>query len=93
MSEDSKGTGHSLWGGRFSAKPSEVMRAINASISFDKRLAIEDLTGSRAHAAMLAARASFHLRTRPQFSVGSVSLNKRWPTGPSLFAKISKTFT
>jgi argininosuccinate lyase len=56
MSEDSEGTGHSLWGGRFSAKPSEVMRAINASISFDKRLATEDLAGSRAHAAMLAAQ-------------------------------------
>ena len=56
MSEDSEGAGHSLWGGRFSAKPSEVMRAINASIGFDKRLAAEDLSGSRAHAAMLAAQ-------------------------------------
>jgi argininosuccinate lyase len=54
MSGDSEGAGHSLWGGRFSAKPSEVMRAINASIGFDKRLAAEDLAGSRAHAAMLA---------------------------------------
>ena len=56
MSEDSEGAGHSLWGGRFSAKPSEVMRAINASIGFDKRLAAEDLAGSRAHAAMLAVQ-------------------------------------
>ena len=54
MSEDSNGFGHSLWGGRFSAKPGEVMQAINASIGFDKRLAAEDLAGSRAHAAMLA---------------------------------------
>jgi argininosuccinate lyase len=56
MNKDSEGAGHSLWGGRFSAKPSEVMRAINASIGFDKRLAAEDLAGSRAHAAMLAAQ-------------------------------------
>jgi len=31
------------------------MQAINVSIGFDKRLAAEDLEGSRAHAAMLAA--------------------------------------
>lgn len=56
MSENSEGSGHSLWGGRFSAKPADIMRAINASIGFDKRLAAEDLAGSRAHAAMLAAQ-------------------------------------
>jgi argininosuccinate lyase len=56
MSGDSEGAGHSLWGGRFSAKPSDVMRAINASIGFDQRLASEDLAGSRAHAAMLGAQ-------------------------------------
>jgi argininosuccinate lyase len=47
--------GHSLWGGRFSAKPAAIMQAINASIGFDRRMAAEDLAGSRAHAAMLIA--------------------------------------
>src|SRR5579863_2736027 len=47
--------GHLLWGGRFSAKPDALMQAINVSIGFDRRLAAEDLAGSRAHAAMLAA--------------------------------------
>ena len=42
-----------MWGGRFSAKPADLMQAINVSISFDKRLAPQDLAGSRAHAAML----------------------------------------
>ena len=55
MSDDSGGGGHSLWGGRFSAKPGAAMRAINASISFDQRLARHDIAGSRAHAAMLGA--------------------------------------
>ncbi|GAA3861743.1 argininosuccinate lyase [Celeribacter arenosi] len=32
------------------------MEAINASIDFDKRLATQDIAGSRAHAAMLAAQ-------------------------------------
>ncbi len=31
------------------------MEAINASIGFDKRMAAQDIAGSRAHAAMLAA--------------------------------------
>jgi len=42
-----------MWGGRFSAKPAELMQAINVSIGFDRRLASQDLAGSRAHAAML----------------------------------------
>jgi argininosuccinate lyase len=47
--------GQSMWGGRFSVKPDALMQAINVSIGFDRRLAAEDLAGSRAHAAMLAA--------------------------------------
>jgi argininosuccinate lyase len=42
-----------MWGGRFSDKPAELMQAINVSIGFDRRLALQDLAGSRAHAAML----------------------------------------
>jgi len=47
--------GHSLWGGRFSAKPGALMQAINVSIGFDKRLAAQDIAGSKAHVAMLGA--------------------------------------
>ena len=43
-----------MWGGRFGAKPGEILQAINASIDVDKRLWAEDIEGSRAHAAMLA---------------------------------------
>ena len=43
-----------MWGGRFSDKPDELMQAINVSIGFDKRLAAQDILGSKAHAAMLA---------------------------------------
>ncbi|WP_309645111.1 argininosuccinate lyase, partial [Phenylobacterium sp.] len=45
--------GQAMWGGRFTSKPAELMQAINVSIGFDKRLAAQDLAGSRAHAAML----------------------------------------
>ncbi len=44
-----------MWGGRFSAGLDQIMEAINASISFDQRMAAQDIAGSRAHAAMLAA--------------------------------------
>ena len=47
--------GQSMWGGRFAARPDAIMDAINASIDVDRRLAEEDVAGSKAHAAMLAA--------------------------------------
>ena len=43
-----------MWGGRFEAGPAAIMREITPSIDFDKRLAGEDLAGSRAHCRMLA---------------------------------------
>jgi argininosuccinate lyase len=43
-----------MWGGRFATGPADIMREITPSIDFDKRLAAEDLAGSRAHCRMLA---------------------------------------
>ncbi|MGC1496911.1 MAG: argininosuccinate lyase [Sulfitobacter sp.] len=48
-------TSNKMWGGRFAAGPDAIMEAINASIGFDRRMAAQDIAGSRAHAAMLAA--------------------------------------
>ena len=45
----------SIWGGRFSSGPSELMQEINASIDYDKRLYQQDIAGSKAHATMLAS--------------------------------------
>ncbi|WP_084445914.1 argininosuccinate lyase [Sphingomonas sp. TDK1] len=42
-----------MWGGRFAEGPSAVMREINASIPFDKRMWRQDLRGSKAHVEML----------------------------------------
>jgi argininosuccinate lyase len=47
---------NAMWGGRFAAGPDAIMEAINASIGYDRRLAPQDVEGSRAHAAMLAAQ-------------------------------------
>jgi len=43
-----------MWGGRFAAGPAEIMEEINASIDFDRKLAAQDIAGSKAHVAMLA---------------------------------------
>jgi len=48
-------TTNKMWGGRFESGPASIMEDINTSIDFDKRLAAQDLAGSDAHAAMLAA--------------------------------------
>ncbi|MEO0370160.1 MAG: argininosuccinate lyase [Pseudomonadota bacterium] len=48
-------TSNQMWGGRFASGPDAIMEAINASIGFDQRMAAQDIAGSRAHAAMLAA--------------------------------------
>jgi argininosuccinate lyase len=43
-----------MWGGRFAGGPSDIMQEINASIDFDRKLASQDIAGSKAHVAMLA---------------------------------------
>jgi argininosuccinate lyase len=50
-----KGT-NPMWGGRFAAGPAAIMERINASIGFDRKLWAQDIAGSRAHVAMLAAQ-------------------------------------
>ncbi len=45
-----------MWAGRFPGGPAALMRRINASLAFDKRLYAEDIAGSQAHCAMLVAQ-------------------------------------
>lgn len=42
-----------LWGGRFSEATDSFVQRFTASVSFDQRMAAEDIAGSLAHAAML----------------------------------------
>ncbi|RLL72864.1 argininosuccinate lyase [Paenirhodobacter hankyongi] len=56
MTDSTEKSSNAMWGGRFAAGPDAIMEAINASIGFDKRLYAQDIRGSRAHAAMLAAQ-------------------------------------
>jgi argininosuccinate lyase len=48
------GKGGKLWGGRFQAQTHQLMEEFNASIAFDRRLYLQDIRASQAHARMLA---------------------------------------
>ncbi|WOI53063.1 argininosuccinate lyase [Parvularcula sp. LCG005] len=56
MTEKTPQTKSAMWGGRFAEGPAEAMQRFNASIDEDKRLAMEDIDGSIAHAAMLGGQ-------------------------------------
>ncbi len=43
-----------LWHGRFAEGPDDALMALSVSLDFDRRLATEDIEGSRAHVTMLA---------------------------------------
>src|SRR5579871_932756 len=73
--------GHSLWGGRFSAKPDALMQAINVSIGFDRRLAAQDLAGSKAHAAMLAAQGIISLEDAQAIQRGLATIEAEIEAG------------
>ena len=61
MSNASPGA-NTMWGGRFSTAPADVMQKINPSIGFDQRLYREDIAASLAHAEMLARQ---HIISQP----------------------------
>jgi argininosuccinate lyase len=49
----SPASGQPLWHGRFGEGPSDELLAFTVSLPFDRRLASDDLAGSRAHVTML----------------------------------------
>ena len=64
------GKGQKMWGGRFAAGPGALMQAINVSIDFDKRLAEQDIAGSKAHSDMLAAQGIITAEDRDAIHTG-----------------------
>lgn len=50
-------TNKRMWGGRFAEETDKLVQEFNASISFDQKMAFQDLQGSIAHATMLAEEA------------------------------------
>ncbi|MBX3480228.1 MAG: argininosuccinate lyase [Caulobacter sp.] len=73
--------GQAMWGGRFSARPADLMQAINVSIGFDRRLAAQDLAGSKAHAAMLAAVGAISSEDEAQIQHGLAAIEAEMADG------------
>ena len=42
-----------IWGGRFTSRPAQIMEQINSSVGFDQRLYNHDIAASKAHSSML----------------------------------------
>ncbi|MFU8898624.1 MAG: argininosuccinate lyase [Roseinatronobacter sp.] len=81
-----KKSANTMWGGRFSAGPDAIMEAINASIGFDKRLAPQDIAGSRAHAAMLAATGIIQPEDATAIDAGLVQVLQEIEAGSFTFS-------
>ncbi|MEI8336014.1 MAG: argininosuccinate lyase [Actinomycetes bacterium] len=64
--------GQPLWHGRFGDGPSDELLAFTVSLSYDQRLAMDDIAGSRAHVAMLG---SVGLLTSDEVSAVQGALN------------------
>jgi len=69
-----------MWGGRFAEGPAAVMREINASIPFDKRLWRQDIAGSKAHVAMLARQKIVSVADADAISQGLDSIAEEYRT-------------
>ena len=76
-----------MWGGRFAEGPDPIMRAINASIRFDQRLAIQDIAGSQAHAQMLGATGIISKADVEDIRVGLETVLKEIQSGAFSFSE------
>ena len=76
-----------MWGGRFASGPDAIMEAINASIDFDKRMARQDIEGSRAHAAMLAQQGIISDSDAEAIREGLLTVLSEIETGNFAFSK------
>jgi argininosuccinate lyase len=72
---------NAMWGGRFDGGPAEIMEKINASIGFDKALYKQDIQGSKAHSAMLAAQGILTEADRDAIHAGLDEIEKEIEAG------------
>jgi len=73
------------WGGRFSEATAASVEAFTASVHFDARLARHDITGSRAHARMLARQGLITETERDQILAGLTAIEDEITAGRFVF--------
>ncbi len=76
-----------MWGGRFESRPSEIMQEINQSITFDKNLYKQDISGSVAHAKMLEKVGILNANESSQITNGLLQIRSEIENGEFIFKK------
>ena len=77
-----------MWGGRFYEKSTDLLTKINSSIDIDKRLAFEDILGSKAHVEMLAKTGIITKKTRNEILYGLKKIEKELISGDFIFDSV-----
>ena len=76
-----------MWGGRFSVGPAEIMEEINASVDFDRKLAQQDIAGSKAHVAMLASQGIVEAADAEAIAAGLDAVKGEIEAGTFVFSR------
>jgi argininosuccinate lyase len=78
---------NTMWGGRFAGGPAAIMEVITPSIDFDKRMAMQDIAGSRAHCRMLALQQIISQFDAEQILQGLDTVEKEIKGGTFTFSR------
>ncbi len=79
--------GNKMWGGRFASGPDAIMEEINASIDFDQKLYAQDISGSKAHASMLARQGIITQEDAKQIIEGLDTISSEIEAGSFKFSR------
>jgi argininosuccinate lyase len=74
-----------MWGGQFTSGPAEIMKKINISLGFDRKLYEEDIAGSLAHAAMLQETCILTSKEAKEIAAGLKKIKVEIETGQFVF--------
>ena len=85
--EKGKSQVSSVWGGRFTGVPSDIMEKINPSIDFDKRFFVQDIEGSRVHAEMLGKQGIISAKESEEIIEGLNQIEKEIHEGNFQFRR------
>src|SRR5512133_3402585 len=75
-----------LWGGRFAQKLDPLAWDLNASLAVDKRMAIQDVEGSRAWADAIHRAGILTDKEHASISLGLASIKEEFSSGQFTFA-------
>ena len=81
MTREQRQQSTKLWGGRFAETTAASVEAFTASIDYDRRLALHDIEGSRAHARMLSRQGIITETELERILAGLATIEEEIKTG------------